>query len=89
MLVLALAGCSSAPVMVAKSPPARYTVLGPVQGERCGKFSWFRNVELAYNEALAQRPGTRSLVRVEFEEGWRWGWLGVESCATIRGEAIK
>lgn len=101
MLSAALAGCSSRPYTVYKTPPQKYEKLGRVTGSATGSlgilfvdFNFIplglnSRVERAYKNALSQAPGATSLIDVTYQESWYWWVIGSAKKVTISGEAIK
>jgi len=96
-----LAGCSSAPVMVAPEPSAQFERLGKAEGSSCGALLIFgsalnflpaglnERVENAYASALASVPGATGIIDVTMYENWYWWFVGTSRCVTIKGEAVK
>ncbi|MDQ7988729.1 MAG: hypothetical protein REI09_03755 [Candidatus Dactylopiibacterium sp.] len=100
-VLLGLQACSSAPVLVAPTPPARYERLGPVEGRACGALGLLATayyaipmglnsrVERARAEALASRPGATGLINVTIQDEWAWVVLATTRCTTLTAEAIR
>jgi hypothetical protein len=98
---MVLAGCSSGPTTLVRTPPANYQQLGRATGSACGSMlvlstayyfipiAFNSRVKRAYQSAIASVPGATGLVDVTIQENWYWWLLGTARCVTITGEAIK
>jgi hypothetical protein len=100
-LLLMVTGCASPMTTIAKTPPARYEVLGKATGKAKGTMLLFdglltwmpvmlnTRVERAYNQALCSVPGATGLINVTLQENWCWWLIGSTRAVTITGDAIK
>lgn len=98
---LLLAACTSMPTTVTTLPEKEIKSLGQTEGHACGSMLLLSTayyfmpiglnsrVETAYNRALQQKPGAKSLVNVTVQEDWYWWVLGTARCVTVKGEAVE
>ncbi len=95
LLLTALAGCASDPMLVGPRVPDPYRVIGPVDASACG-FLLFdcipvrmnRRPERAYREALALWQG-KALIDTEVRERWYYVGIGELLCTDIKGTAVQ
>jgi len=100
-LSLVIAACTSVPTTVTTSPSDGTKDLGSTEGSACGSMLLLSTayyfipaglnsrVERAYNHALENKPGAKSLVNVTMQEDWYWWVLGTSRCVTVKGEAVQ
>lgn len=100
-LSLVIAACSSTPTNVTTSPSETTKSLGSTEGRACGQLLILSSlynfipaglnsrVERAYNNALENKPGAKSLVNVTVQEDWYWWFFGTARCVTVKGEAVQ
>jgi len=104
LLALALAAssaCSSGWVDLSPAPPARYTNLGPAEGEACATYAlplpWHQLFAFGANDrlsrardaAIASVPDATGLLDVTLQENWMWWGLFSRRCAVVRGQAFR
>ncbi len=95
LLLAALAGCSSRPMLIGPRPPETYRVIGQVEGHACG-FLLFdcipiklnSRAERAYRDALTLWQG-KALIDTEIRERWYYAVAGEVLCTDVRGTAIQ
>ncbi len=96
-----LSGCSSGFTTIAPLPPEKYEIIGPTQGEAMGSLGVLSTayyfipmginsrVASAYENALANAPGSTGLIDVTIEESWFWWVIGTARTVTVSGVAVK
>jgi len=97
-----LTGCASQMTTIAKTPPAKYEVIGKATGSAKGTmfpgvgtaYNFFpimlnSRVDRAYNQALCSVPGATGLINITLQENWFFWVIGATKSVTITGDAIK
>ena len=94
-VALTLAGCVSAPVLVAPEPPKGYALGSRAKGSACGAIVMGfipagvnGRADRAYRQAV-QKGGGDGIVDVTIRDRWYWIYVGELLCTEVEGTSYR